>query len=379
MNRTNNLVIIGTSHHNTYGMIRCFGEYGVRPNLILYGNSHSYILKSALLGEKYVAKDAHEALSLLLQHYNKSVVIACTDEIASLMDNQYDSLKEQFAFFNCGAEGQMTHYMDKVVQITMAQKCRIDVPYFIKGTVTNLPTSDLHYPCIIRPLKSINGGKNIQVCYDSIDLPKALASFDDSTEILAQEFIEKDFEIVLVGLSYGDTLEIPAYIQKIRDTKGGTTYSSVKSVETLPSHLLASCKDLVKMMNYTGLFGIELMRKDDKYYFVEINLRNDATTFAICMAGCNLPLAYWHLANGNQTQMLPPNIINQIHSMVEFNDFIHVLKRQVSIRTWLKQRADSECRYCYCKSDKRPYRIQCWDFVKFIVGMVYRHGLSKAN
>ena len=132
-------------------------------------------------------------------------------------------------------------------------------------------------------------------------------------------------------------------------------------------------------MNYTGLFGIELMRKGDKFYFVEINLRNDATTFAVCIAGCNLPLAYWHLANGNQTQLSPQNQINQIHAMVEFNDFIHVLKRQVSIRKWLKQRADSECRYCYCKSDKRPYRIQCLDFVKFIVRMVYRHGLSKAN
>ncbi len=377
MNHTNNLVIIGTSHHNTYGMIRCFGEYGVRPNIILYGNSHSYILKSALLGDKHIAKDAREALSLLLQLYDKAVVIACTDEIASLMDNHYESLRERFSFFNCGAEGQLTQFMDKVVQITMAQKCGIDVPYFIKGNVTNFPTSDLHYPCIIRPLKSISGGKNIQVCYDSLELPKALESFDDSTEILAQEFIEKDYEIVLVGLSYGDTLDIPAYIHKIRDTKGGTTYSAVKSVKTLPAQLLASCKDLVKMMNYTGLFGIELMRKNDKFYFVEINLRNDATTFAICMAGCNLPLAYWHLANGKKSQLSPH--INQIHSMVEFNDFIHVLKRQVSIRKWLKQRADSECRYCYCKSDKRPYRIQCWDFVKFMVRMVYRHGVTKAN
>ena len=166
---------------------------------------------------------------------------------------------------------------------------------------------------------------------------------------------------------------IPAYIYKLRDIKGGTTYSTVKPVDDLPPELLMSCKKIVGTMYYKGLFGIELIRRGNNYYFIEINLRNDATSYAICVAGCNLPLLYWKIYNREPADKLLTAPIRTINAMVEFDDFIHVLKRHVSLRTWKRQRKEAECKYCYSKVDRDAYRSPKKDFMKFVLKLMFIH------
>ncbi|MBQ6085470.1 MAG: ATP-grasp domain-containing protein [Bacteroidaceae bacterium] len=373
MNHTRKLVIIGSTHHNTYSMVRCFSESGIKPDVILYGKSDSYILQSVFINDSHVAPDATGALRLLQDCYSEAVVIACTDEIASMMDLQYDGLNTKYDFFNCGATGKLTHFMDKAVQSRLASEVGFPVPDFVEGKPGEIRVKRLHYPCIIKPLESIHGGKNLQICKHEDELPAVLSAFDTNEKVLVQEFVKKDYEIVIVGLSYEDKVVIPAYVHKYRDTKGGTTYSAIKPVSFLPKEVLMSCKKMVKTMCYKGLFGIELIRRGNDYYFVEINLRNDATTYAICVAGCNLPLSFWKICNRESADNFLAAPIRTINSMVEFNDFIHVLKRDVSIRTWKRQWKEAECKYCYSKADARVYRSQKKDFVKFVIKMMITH------
>ena len=70
MNNTK-VIIIGVSHHNTYGMLKCFGEYGVMPILILYGCDKSYILHSTYISESFVVKDECAAINLLSDKADK--------------------------------------------------------------------------------------------------------------------------------------------------------------------------------------------------------------------------------------------------------------------------------------------------------------------
>lgn len=373
----NKIVIIGSSHHNTYSMIRCYGERGIRPDLILYGNPDSYILQSVYIGEIHVAKDATDAILLLRKFYTDCLVIACSDEVASFMDKSYEELIRYFYFFNCGSTGMLTYFMDKVVQSDVASQVGLKVPSSIDAKPDKIDPRNLSYPCIIKPLESINGGKNIQICRSETEVRTALNSFDVESKVMIQQYVEKDFELVVVGLSFNGDIHIPAFIHKHRETKGGTTYATVRPVSELPTNVLSSCRRLVEKMSYQGLFGIELICKDEDFYFIEINLRNDATTYAIAIAGCNLPLAFWGLVNGQNASNIFAKPIRKINSMVEFKDFVHVLKRHVSLLTWIKQRKGCECKYCYSSLDKRPYRKQKQDFIKFLFKMIYTHGIVR--
>lgn len=372
------VIIIGTSHHNTYSMLRCFGESGMLADLILYGNNSSYIFKSRFIATKYTAIDASDALSLLNNTYEKGIIISCTDEISSLLDKSYSSLKERFVFFNCGSDGLLTRYMDKFQQTEIAKNIDLKVPFSIAGTPNDIlgNINDTSFPLLIKPLESIHGGKKIRMCNDRESLVQALKDFDPQSKVLAQDFINKESEIVILGVSIGGELIIPGYILKFRDTLGGTTYGRVNPISDLPAGIVSSCEKFVDALSYEGLFGIEMIKSGDDYYFIEINLRNDATTYALAKAGCNLPLTYFFIKTG-QIDVKIPQPISSINFMVEFNDIIHVFKREVSLWTWFKQFKGSQCKYCYCSSDRRAFWPQLGAFMKFVIQMIKTHGIHK--
>ncbi len=371
MNYTRKLVIIGSSHHNTYSMVRCFGESGIKPDVILNGKSDSYILVSQYISDSYISSDAEDALNILQEKYSDAVVIACTDSIASLMDLHYDELYPRFLFFNCGNSGALTHYMDKMVQTKIASVVGFKVPLSFESIPPEVVNMDLEFPCIVKPLESIHGGKNIQICHSRADLPETMMKFSSSERVLVQEFVEKEYEIVVVGLSFEDKITIPAYIHKHRDNKGGTTYSTVKPIKELSSSIVSSCKRLIEEMKYQGLFGIELLQKGNDFYFIEVNLRNDATTYAIAVAGCNLPLIYWNCCN-----QVPDNnsncFIKQINAMVEYEDFIFVLKRKVGIIKWLREYKQSECKYFQSVADPEPSQLKKKEYIKFLRKRIFQ-------
>lgn len=51
-------------------------------------------------------------------------------------------------------------------------------------------------------------------------------------------------------------------------------------------------ENLVSAAGYVGLFSVEMMhcKDDDKFYFTEINLRNDGAEAFVTKYGANLPL-----------------------------------------------------------------------------------------
>lgn len=58
----------------------------------------------------------------------KPIVISCCDEVAHCFDIYYDELKDYYHFFNAGENGRMTHFMDKQVQVKLAEQCGLCVP-----------------------------------------------------------------------------------------------------------------------------------------------------------------------------------------------------------------------------------------------------------
>jgi predicted ATP-grasp superfamily ATP-dependent carboligase len=356
-------------------MIRCYGEHGIKPIVILYGSNDSFLLCSKHIEESFVVGNEKDALDLLSKNKVKwegSLVISCTDAIASLLDINFDALKDTYHVFNCKQAGLLTHYMNKLVQTGCAKEVGFDIPESIEGLVGDISNCRIPYPRIIKPVESIHGGKHIAICRNESAFVRNLNTFAKEDKVIVQHFIQKEYEIVVVGLAVDKEIIIPGYVHKHREEKGGTTYSTIEPPSFLPSFIMDKCKRLVERFEYQGLFGIELIKQGEQYYFIEMNLRNDATTYSLAVAGINLPVMLLQHVSGQNEITSGVGNIREIHSMVEFSDFIHVLKREVGLNTWWRQLKHCECRYLYSKEDSLPYYKCRKQFVQFLLRRLTR-------
>lgn len=370
MNHINKVIIIGSNHHNTLSMVRSFGECGIHVILMIYGSNKSYIASSKYVERFICVQNVDEALislfNICVNESVKPIVIACSDEVSSKMDLRYDEFDKLCYFFNAEEKGRITHYMDKQVQANLAKKCRFDVPNSIETLPLNTDYSSISYPCFIKPKESIHGGKNIAQCNNEHELRIAIQNYNPKYEVLIQDYIEKDYEIVILGVSAAGKNYIPGFVQKHREAKGGTTYSTIRPIEELNNGLVDSCRELIGEIKYSGLWGIECIKQGEKFYFLELNMRNDATTYSLVVAGFNLPVVFYKSCIGDViSEIIKP--IETIDSMVEFVDFNFVLKRQISYKKWKSQLKTSKCRYFYSLDDKKPYKLYRKEYMLFLI------------
>ena len=351
-------VIGNPNHHNTLSMVRCYGEAGYMVDLIAVGKGHGCATKSKYLSHVWTVSSVNDIVPLLLsqkvgREYIK-VIVCCSDEAACQMDINTDKLKKDFFFFHTEEKGMLIQYMDKKRQVELAKITGFDVP---KSIIYNGEKNLLFdsFPCILKPLESVNGGKKIKICDNQESLNKELSHFLNGDKVLVQEFVKREEELVLVGLRTLNGIVIPAYIRKIRDNKGGTTYCEVKKIVSLDTNILNRCKDLVSKIGYVGLFGIELIHANGKYYFIEINLRNDATCYAIAKAGVNLPFLFIKDVIESEPCVSIKKEIEEIYSMVELKDLKFVLKGKVPFFKWINQLINAKCKYYYSSLDKKPF------------------------
>lgn len=357
------VIIVGVTHHNTLGTIRSIGEGNTNLSctLILYGEKESYLSFSKYVNKTYYVDSSKEVVNLLLsiKKDKKQIIITVTDEAAYQLDINAELLDPYFIFFRCNTPGQLTNYMDKSVQDNIAEEVGLNVPL-------NYESNNINYPCILKPIASMAGGKKLLICENHDDYQKTISQYKD-IEFQIQQYIRKEQEIVLVGISINGEVHIPAYILKHREILGGTTYSSVYPIKDLDHNIVNKSKQMIKSMGYEGLFGIEYILCNDKYYFIEINLRNDATSYAVTKAGVNLQIAYVY-AKLNKDYMPILNMpIQKINSMVEFRDFDFVMRRNIGLLKWISQRNHCECLYFYNKEDRKPYMQNYKIFKKSLI------------
>lgn len=351
-------------------MVRCFGETGHKVTLIVYGQTESYVARSVYVEESYITLTAFEALQELESICNKDeikpVVITCPDEISSMMDIRYDDLKHKCIFFNAQEAGRITHFMDKQVQLELAEKCGFKVPKSQETFPNSVEKTIITYPCFIKPKESIYGGKNLAKCDNKWQLDKALLKYSNKHKILIQDYIKKGYEIVILGLSVNGKLFLPGFVKKHREFRGGTTYSTVYPISELEYSLVDCCRKLLININYEGLWGIECIKNSTGYWFLELNLRNDATSYALSVAGVNLPYAYYKSMSGYDISEIVETPVRKVNAMVEFEDFNYVIKCKLSPCAWIKQLKQSECRYVYSEKDPEPYYQHKKDYLKFL-------------
>lgn len=345
----NSIIIIGSQHHNTIGTIRCFTDKGISVIVFVCGVKTSYIRKMRYIKMVRCFENGEDAIrELSNKQYYGSIVINCTDETALMLDKYKNDIECKVSFFEIkDSKHGIRYYMDKIIQVRIAAALNIRFP---KSWSTSERGSEC-FPCIIKPLATVDGGKHIEICNNSKEYEQLISSFGASP-VIVQEYIEKEEEIVILGVAIGEEIIIPGYVHKIRESHGGTNYSIVYPVSSLPCELVNKTKCLVGNMRYEGLFGVEYVRKGEQYYFIEANLRVDATSYALCRAGVNLPYIYYLYKTGNDYKNEIPSQIVPTHAMVEIQDLYNaVIKKEIGIIEWYRQFKDSECKYYFNRGE----------------------------
>lgn len=363
----NRIIVIGNAnHHNTLSIVRCLGEAGINIELMVIGPPNGCATKSKYVTKIWAVTTKEEIVPQLLQTRteptSKTIIICCSDESVHQLDLHKDDLQKDFYFFSTEDQGQLTRYLDKQEQLILAKLIGFNVPLSKVYDGKGIFSFD-KFPSLLKPLESINGGKKIKICQNSDEMKKEIESFSKGNSVQVQQFINREKEFVVVGLSTAEGIIIPAYVEKIRDNKGGTTFSIVRRIERLPSTDIDKCRQIINRIGYRGLFGIEMIQSNGKYYFIEVNLRNDATCYAISKAGVNLPLAYVKSSIGDDINKLIHHPIEEIYSMVELKDLKFVLKGKVAPHKWISQMRKSQCKYYYNCEDPNPFKFAIREIV----------------
>lgn len=360
-----NVIVLGNCHTNTLGLIRSLGEDGFKPILVeIDSEQHDYISKSKYLAKVYHVESPEKGLDLIMNSLKstkgKTVIFPTSDEAAMAIDSHYNELSPDFHVASiAGSQGKVREFMNKETIRRFARDLGFNVPrsWVIDCSEgINLP-DDIVYPCVIKAISSVAGRKDFDVYKTEDELRKGIENLaEESPSIQIQQYIEKDFEILLNGcvLKNGDAI-IPCVLRKFRHYPsefGGLAYgkASPKIEEYLNPSIITN---LLQKLEYYGLFSVEFIVANGKAYFLEVNLRNDGTSYICTYGDVNLPAIWARDALGLENKY-NLRVKKDYFTSFAIRDLHHVVAKRISFFRWLKDSCRSKVDLLWNWHDSRP-------------------------
>lgn len=378
------LIILGNCLQNTVGLVRSLGENGHKVTLLIEPckKSDCFIKHSKYVEKIHYLNCLDEAIAILLDNYSdaydKSVIFCGSDPTISLLDANYDKLKEYFYIFNAnGIQGRINEFLDKKNTFKIAEKNGLPLikTWMIKGG-EQIP-DDIIYPCITKGDNSVVSGKwDIHICQNKQELSLCLRK---DVVFLVQEFVQKDYEISMTGLSinHGKDIIIPGVIRKIReDLVRMGEYMRLDSCSLYPGIDFDAIKKLISDIGYEGIFSVDMLVKGDTFFFLEINLRNDGLAYMYTAAGANFPSLWvkYLLGELGPEQLTEVQIRTPFYLMHE-NDMYNIIERKVGFWQWLRDFHRSGAFFIMNRKDPLPFvfstLIHVRQFFKLILRKVF--------
>lgn len=364
------IIVFGNDHTNSVGVIQSLGKAGYKPVGLLYGERTDLVKSSKYTSSIITARDPQACIDKLLEttfDANARIPIIATCDMAALtLERNADRLKVRFIFEHS------THYTleylaKKEIQVRLATEAGFHVPktWNLKDSKT-IP-DDVCFPCLIKPSVSCEGAKSdIRVCKTKKELESNLDSLKYTKNVLLQQYIERDYEISILGcgLSTGKCI-IPAIENKLTLYPKYVGLECLANMQPLDDHeIKSSIENLIASIGYVGLFSVEMMhcKTNGKFYFTEINLRNDGAEAFVTKYGANLPLNHVEDLIG-----LPLTEQKEFHPgyyIWDFHHFLSLIHRDISLCTWIKEIKQSNGFMLYFKEDKKPFYKQYSNWIK---------------
>lgn len=345
------VIVLGDSFNNTLGLIRSLGEAGATVHLILVGEDRLFVSRSKYVSSVYRVASIDEielTLRNLASLYKGASIVCSNDKAALFVDENEEWLSDSYATPMNGRH--IGRLFDKDVQCAWAEKCGFNVPRSIIYNREDALPDLLTYPVLLKPDNSLAGTKSdIHICYDLSQFNAALAEDSCCNRYLIQEFIEKDYEINMIGLATDGNVFLPGGIKKIRHyptinspcSYGLFVPSDELGVDLIPIHRF------IKKVGYRGPFSVELLRKGNIDYFMEFNFRHDGLAYVATAAGVNLFNPF--LFSKNIESKAKATYMMDIST-----DYCHVKDGTLSFRHWLDNFIKTDCQLNFNWHDIRP-------------------------
>lgn len=358
------VIIFGNDHTNSVGVIQSLGKAGFKSIGLLYGSKTDLVISSNYTSNIITAKDPQSCIEKLLStdfgEDSKIPIIATCDMAALTLEQNIERLKDQF-IFEYSSKYQLNYLVKKENQVRLAAEVGFNVPKSWNLKDSKVIPDDVCFPCIIKPLVSCEGAKSdIRVCHTMDELNENLNSLHFTHNILLQQYIERDYEISILGCGLtSEKCLVPAVENKL------TLYPKYVGLECLANvqplmddSIKSNIERLITSIGYVGLFSVEMMhsKTDGKFYFTEINLRNDGAESFITKYGANLPLNHIEDLLGlpltEQKEFHPGFYIWEMHHLAS------VTCGDISLLTWLKEICKSNGFLVSHKGDMKPFFLQ---------------------
>lgn len=352
------IIIFGAHGYNTMGVIECFAINKIPFFLLLIKGAKSAAVthKSRFVTSYHIVNSIDKGIDFLEKnrdYFHGAIIYPTGDGIESSLDKKLESLSVDYIFPNARIQGRVTLLMDKKIQYDYASEAGLDVPYYETLSKEDY-NKEIKYPCIVKPLKSIEGGKeDISICNNKGELCEATKYAKFTQRFIVQQYIKKDYDLLLIGCSLPNgTVLIPGGFKKERwspfcgDGSFGKIFTDVERYFDKITEL----KDYVKNLNYYGPFSVEFGHYQGKNYFFEINLRNDGTSHYFHKAGIFIPYIYYLACQ--DINYAPSFQKNEYTFIDEFSDIFNVVFGKVKFSKWLCDFRKASTYKYYNKNDK---------------------------
>lgn len=311
---SNKIIVAGRNYCNLLTTARAFGEAGyevevlkvfkVKPSPLKFlrvmkpDNFSKYVVNYK---EIVVGDDKGKITSALLKmaESEKKLLVPVDDYVCCAVDEALDVLSEHFYLPNIqNQKGAVVELMDKCKQKELAKKSALPVldGWLIKSKKGSFDIpEDVKYPCFIKPNVSMLSDKNkMRVCKDKQELQATLEKYASAEDfqILCEELADIKQEYSILGVSAGGKAVTAGAFKVIEggnhERKGVALVGELVDANEL-SEIIEKCNHFVELLGYTGLFDIDLIEAGNgQIYFVEINFRAGASTYAFNKVGVNL-------------------------------------------------------------------------------------------
>lgn len=357
-----NVIVLGNDHTNTTGIVQCLGREGYSVYAVVWGTKRGLVASSKYAKCVYTAANPQLCVNLILDKFQnaKAAIIATCDDAAIALEQNRKVLGKGFRFEYTEGEWSIEELCEKNRQVFLAKETGFNVPWSSQPieSLEDIPES-IHFPCITKSLVSCKGSKSDLTIVNSREelIPVLNKLLAHTPRIILQQYIDRDYEISILGCGLkGGEVFIPCVENKL------TLYPKYVGLECLANmqplkeeSIRQPIMKLIKKIGYVGLFSVELMhcKTDNKFYFTEINLRNDGANSFVYKYGVNLPLN--HIENLYDQELTQFCTFHPGYYIWEMHHTASLLHRELSLRDWIKDIKKSKGFLLFFKEDKKPF------------------------
>lgn len=294
-------IVLGGEHPNTLGLIRSLGIANINVEVIIVSNnSNSYVIKSKYITKYTILSEVNEILKYLLERKSAEQIflVPANDSTSNFIDQNFNMLSDSYICPNVGStQGAITFLQDKYNQYVAFEENNMEAPISMKVTKENgdfYVNNNFQYPCILKPLKSLEGEKDdITVCENKEELKECFDLLKLKYDhLLLQEFstFKIEFSITGVCLRSGEII-VPVKITKKSMNNGSTLVGEITTYKNdIP--IVENMIAYLRKKRFSGIFDAEFGISQHGHQVIEINFRNGAYGHMVTKSGVNLAASW---------------------------------------------------------------------------------------